>query len=131
MYLDLETLEHVKSLFDFHSDHSTTCNGYNNLKSLIDDSKDLKSNLGWSEIAEPNENCSYTHIISDTTPIGYFRIEWEGWKEKPSYCLWVCNEYHDTYLTPEYGGLDDIKRIASEHLLMEFNKLKKYLQDAE
>lgn len=33
--LDINTLEHVKMLFDFHSDSSTHCNGYYQLIELI------------------------------------------------------------------------------------------------
>ena len=35
MKLDLETLKHVKIIFDLHSDHSSHCNGYRSLLDLI------------------------------------------------------------------------------------------------
>lgn len=37
MKLDLETLKHVKFMFDIHSDHSTMCNGYNSLCRIIEE----------------------------------------------------------------------------------------------
>lgn len=37
MILDLETLKHIKFLFDIHSDNSTMCNGYRSLCRMIEE----------------------------------------------------------------------------------------------
>lgn len=39
--------------------------------------------LTWSEPRDPNGECSYTHVVSET-PLGVLRIEWKGWKETHS-----------------------------------------------
>ena len=38
--------------------------------------------LEWSEVKEPNSECSYHHVTA-TTPFGDFLITWKGWKEYP------------------------------------------------
>jgi hypothetical protein len=34
----------------------------------------------WTEVREPNKECSYTHTIGET-PFGRFIMTWKGWKE--------------------------------------------------
>jgi hypothetical protein len=36
--------------------------------------------LQWSEPAEPNAQCHYTHCTAQT-PFGRFLVTWKGWKE--------------------------------------------------
>lgn len=36
--------------------------------------------LQWSEVRSPDDECSYTHIVSKT-PLGDLTIEWKGWKD--------------------------------------------------
>lgn len=40
--------------------------------------------IQWSEIKEPDEECSYTHVIG-SSPLGDFRIIWRSWKAQPSF----------------------------------------------
>lgn len=37
MKLDLETLKHIKFIFELQSDHSTLCNGYKSLCLIIEE----------------------------------------------------------------------------------------------
>jgi hypothetical protein len=57
--LDLETLKWVKQCFDFHSDHSTQCNGY---RTLCDQIKELETPK------TSNQCCDNPEIIKDYEP---------------------------------------------------------------
>lgn len=40
--------------------------------------------LQWSEVREPNNDCSYDHVVAET-PLGSISIEWKSWKDYPGY----------------------------------------------
>lgn len=62
--------------------------------------------LQWSEVAEPNEQVRYTHVLAES-PLGQFSIEWKSWKPHDSYCVHLNGDYLDTAM-----NLDDAKAIA-------------------
>ncbi|MGB3432430.1 hypothetical protein [Achromobacter sp.] len=62
--------------------------------------------LQWSEVAEPNEQIRYTHVLAES-PLGRFSIEWKSWKPHDSYCVHLDGDYLDTAM-----NLDDAKAIA-------------------
>lgn len=57
--LDLETLKHIKFMFELHSDHSAFCNGYRSLCRIIEDIENPK---------EINQCCDNPEIIRDFEP---------------------------------------------------------------
>ena len=40
--------------------------------------------IQWSEPTEPNNECPYNHVTTNT-PFGIVMITWKGWKPTPSY----------------------------------------------
>ena len=54
--------------------------------------------MKWTDINEPTEGISYyNHVLCDS-PLGLIKIEWKGWKDRPSYDVeingeWICQEY--------------------------------------
>lgn len=54
--LDLETLKRVKFMFDIHSDHSTKCNGYRSLCTLIEHEEKKATEI---KVYEPNPEAKY------------------------------------------------------------------------
>ncbi len=57
--LDLDTLKHVKFMFELYSDHSITCNGYNFLCKIIEKLEKPKT---------VNQCCDNPEIIRDYEP---------------------------------------------------------------
>lgn len=53
--------------------------------------------LEWSEHSEPNEECSYDHIFSETS-IGKYQIEWKSWKYYDAYVVYLS----DGFISSEY-----------------------------
>lgn len=41
--------------------------------------------LEWSEPSPPKEGVSYYDHCDAETPFGFYRIEWKGWKDYPSF----------------------------------------------
>ena len=74
--------------------------------------------LEWSKEYQPNEKISYNHVTA-ASALGEFSIEWKGWKEHDSYCLYLDGEYIDSSF-----DLEDSKSKALEHLQTVFNRLK-------
>ena len=54
----------------------------------------------WSEPQEPNERIRYTHVVAETA-LGTFTIQWKGWKENDSPCVYLNGEYLSTEPTIE------------------------------
>lgn len=77
---------------------------------------DLKP-LEWSEQYDPNEDIRYNHVIADSV-LGRFSIEWKGWKEYDSRCLYLAGEYIDSF-----HSVDEAKAGAAAHLLKIYNSL--------
>jgi len=47
--------------------------------------------IEWSDVQEPNEHCSYHHVVFKSSLIGEIVIDWKGWKEYPSYDCYIGN----------------------------------------
>lgn len=73
--------------------------------------------LEWSEQYDPNEDIRYNHVIADSV-LGRFSIEWKGWKEYDSRCLYLAGEYIDSF-----HSVDEAKAGAAAHLLKIYNSL--------
>ena len=46
----------------------------------------------WTPTLSPSENCGYHHCKA-ITPFGFLRIEWDGWKNLPSFSLYLDDNY--------------------------------------
>jgi len=66
--------------------------------------------LIWSEEREPNYECSYTHVVSET-PLGKIYIECKGWKEDDTSC---CNTPWGDFILGY--NLEDAKDKVQESL---------------
>ena len=55
--------------------------------------------LEWSEPAEPNENCSYNHVIAKAVFI--YQIEWKAWKKYDAFVVYRDGDYLDSRVTLE------------------------------
>lgn len=62
--------------------------------------------LKWSDVAEPNEQIRYAHVLADS-PLGRFSIEWKSWKPHDTFCVYLDGDYLDTSM-----NLDDAKAVA-------------------
>lgn len=77
----------------------------------------------WSEIKEPCEDCRYHHITLES-PIGKFSIEWKGWKEHDSYCIYLNSEYIDVV-----NDIEDAKIFVKNYLTNLINDLMEFMGD--
>lgn len=68
--------------------------------------------LEWSEPAPPGPACCYDHVVA-ASPLGEFRIEWKGWKEYDTPCVYLDGEFFDT---PAASTLDAAKAVAQDHV---------------
>ena len=74
--------------------------------------KDTKTSaLVWSSEHEANESIRYNHVLADS-PFGQFSIEWKGWKDHDSYCVYLDGDYLDSD-----NNLDEAKLIAEKYLM--------------
>ncbi len=76
--------------------------------------------MNWSNIKEPNKDCPYTHVESDT-PLGTLRILWKKYKEILDYSI----KLDDTYIDTAYD-LDSAKDIAINYLIEIKSKLNDF-----
>lgn len=77
-----------------------------------------KSRIKWDETPiDPNEDCNYTHIKGFTDSHFYYLVEWQGWKDDPSYVLYLFSSEWSGFNEWLYckDTLEDIKRIAESH----------------
>lgn len=78
--------------------------------------------MNWTEPKPPTEGVSHYDHVDCETPLGKFRIDWKGWKDKPDY---------DVMLESEYVGvgyeLDAAKRMAEEYLIEKHRELTAFL----
>lgn len=65
--------------------------------------------LIWSAPMPPSEACRYDHC-SAASSLGTFQIEWKGWKERDSYCVYREEEYLGSLDT-----LEEAKQLAQDH----------------
>ena len=80
--------------------------------------KDTKTSvLVWSNEHEANESIRYNHVLADS-PLGKFSIEWKGWKDHDSYCIYV-----DGYYLDYANNLDEAKLIAEKRLVDKAHEL--------
>ncbi|QRM36976.1 hypothetical protein F3X89_03895 [Rhizobium rhizogenes] len=61
--------------------------------------------LEWSDPAEPNETCSYNHVIAKAVFV--YSIEWKAWKKYDAFTVYRDGEFLDSLAT-----LDDAKAAA-------------------
>ena len=54
----------------------------------------------WTEERQSNDRIRYNHMLL-TTPLGVFSLEWKGWKEFDSVCVYLDQEYEDNFNTIE------------------------------
>ena len=73
--------------------------------------------IEWSEEFEANTEIQYNHINADT-PVGDFSIQWKGWKEWDSKCVYLNNEYLNSFCE-----IDEAKEFVNEYLIGLYNKL--------
>ena len=73
--------------------------------------------LVWSSEHEANEFIRYNHVLADS-PLGKFSIEWKGWKDHDSYCIYV-----DGYYLDYANNLDEAKLIADKRLVDKAHEL--------
>lgn len=67
--------------------------------------------LQWTIDTPPTHGiCRYDHCTAES-PLGPFRIEWKGWKEHDSHCLYLNGEYIGVALTK-----DGAKEMAQDHI---------------
>jgi len=73
----------------------------------------LEPRLDWSEPANPNDHCTYTHTIAET-PFGRFLLTWKGWKESPDYGFdetpWNAIEYRG------WGSVEEAQAWAGKEM---------------
>lgn len=67
--------------------------------------------LQWSEPREPNDECPYTHVVSET-PLGTLQIEWKGWKDNDGPTCNLPWESEDSFVVGD--DLDDAKRKVQD-----------------
>ena len=70
---DLKTLEHIKLIFDIHSDMSSSTNGYRSLCDLIDK---IKSNL---QLSQPTEDKTKEQILELHFGSEYYKLKELGY----------------------------------------------------
>lgn len=66
--------------------------------------------LLWSREQQPNTDIRYNHVIS-VTPIGNLTIEWKGWEEYGSKCVYLDGWYLESFPT-----LGEAEEFAYNHL---------------
>lgn len=66
--------------------------------------------LLWSKEQQPNTEIRYNHVIS-VTPLSNFTIEWKGWKEYDSKCVYLDGWYLESFPT-----LEEAKEFAYIYL---------------
>lgn len=54
------------------------------------------SNYMWSKEQQPNEEIRYNHMLL-VSPLGVFSLEWKGWKQYDSVCVYLDQEYLDSF----------------------------------
>ena len=54
----------------------------------------------WTEERQPNDTIRYNYMTL-TTPLGVFSLECKGWKESDSVCVYLDQEYEDSFNTIE------------------------------
>lgn len=73
MKLDLETLKQVKTMFGYHSDYSTNCNGYHSLCKMIEEAENIvnKNNIQHISIGQtqPNKMCDCSRKYNYTASV--------------------------------------------------------------
>lgn len=78
-------------------------------------------NIEWSEEFEANTTTRYNHIIANT-PVGEFSIQWKGWKEWDSKCVYL----NDKYLH-SFSEIDEAKEFVNEYLLDVYKQIGEML----
>jgi hypothetical protein len=66
--------------------------------------------LAWSDPAEPNECIRYNHVTAPTV-LGTMSIEWKGWKDHDSCCVYLDGEYLGVA-----ADIEGAKTVAVQHL---------------
>lgn len=54
----------------------------------------------WTEERQPNSRISYDHMLLPT-PLGVFSLEWDGWKEYGDVCVYLDQEFENSFNTIE------------------------------
>lgn len=56
------------------------------------------SNLkyAWTKEQQPNEEIRYNHMLL-SSPLGVFSSEWKGWKKYDDVCVYLDQEYLDSF----------------------------------
>lgn len=78
-------------------------------------------NIEWSEEFEANTTTRYNHIIANT-PVGEFSIQWKGWDDRDSKCVYLNGKYLHSLLE-----IDEAKEFVNEYLIGLYNKLGEML----
>lgn len=78
-------------------------------------------NIEWSEEFEANTEIQYNHINANT-PVGEFSIQWKGWEEWDSKCVYLNDKYLHSLCE-----IDEAKEFVNEYLIGLYNKLGEML----
>lgn len=63
----------------------------------------------WSEKLSPSKEIPYDHVMMET-PLGKAVIEWKGWKQHPSYTVYIGETYIDEACYCE--SLEEAKKLV-------------------
>jgi hypothetical protein len=80
-----------------------------------------ETEMEWTEPTRPNQECHYDHIECQT-PLGLARIEWKGWKERDSPCVYLNGEYLDSAF-----DIAEAKEMIEHHLIKKRDDLVHFL----